>query len=366
MEDGLPTAALTVEQDIGAGRSHARLASLLAAPILTVDGTPLTGRELVAAGTVSGRWPALEADLRLGLLLCDEDAPADERIDRALREFRYARRLTSGQDFRRWLAERELSLHAVRGAIARGLARSERCAPVPAAWVDRDAAVAALPAEAVCGGALRDCGWWLADRLLALATHERGGAAIDTGRVHDVAAAEAQLLAVEASGEPEDERVRRLARILAADAAHAERAAQVVGADAIARLVAARRLDWLTFELEGLVCATSSVAAEAAMQLREDRTPLAAVARVAELDVEQRMLVLEDAPATLRTALTGATVGDVVGPVDADGSHEVWVVTRRAPPDAADPLIAGRAAAAALDADRARRRAGRVQWHGRA
>jgi hypothetical protein len=342
-----------------------RVVALLAARILTVSAVALSGRDLVAAGVVSGRWQRLEAELALGLALSDMDAPSRDDVDGAVREFRYARRLTSGQDFRRWLEQRELSLGDVRGAMERGLARRSRRAVAAPAPADRDRALAALPAEAVCSGALRDCGWWLADRLLAAEAPDRSPATIDDPRLHDVAASAAELVAVAAMDEPEDVRLDRLARVLDADGAFAAHAVKVVSPTALARCVELRRLDWLAFELEGLLCPSRPVAAEAATQLRHDGIALGDVARAAGLEPQHRTLLLDDAPGSLRTLLAAAAAGDVLGPAELDGVHELWLVTRRTQPDARDPVVHERAAAAVLAADTERRRAGRVGWHDR-
>lgn len=369
MEDGLPPAGVTT---LPRERAAATLAALLKAPILTVAGEPLTGRDLVAAGTVSGRWSALEADLELGLVLRAASPPPRAEVDAALRAFRYARRLTSAQDVRAWLTRRELALADLREAIARDLARAGRRGAATSRSAAREDALAALPAEAVLSGALRDCGWWLADRLLAARDGDGAGAGAGaTGvaeqRLDTLVAREAQLLVLAGlrDPEPDHDRRARLARLLAADAAFAQQCAQAAGHDALARCVDAHRLAWIAFELEGLRAATAGVAAEAAMQLREDGLALDEVARAAGLAVQRRRLRLEDADGALRTSLAAAAAGLVVGPVAAGGGHEVWVVKRRAQPDVHDREVAVRAAHAVLAAEADRRRAGRVRWHDR-
>jgi hypothetical protein len=337
-----------------------RTAALLAAPILTVGRTELNGRDLVAAGVLSGRWPRFEADLVAGLAASDAEPVNSADVDAAVREFRYSRRLTSGQDFRGWLELRQLGLADVRAALERELARRGR--PVVAPAVDRGRALAALPGEAICSGVLRDCGWWLADRLLA---PNHATAAVDDRRVLDVAARERELLAVSALEEPDDVRRDRLARWLAADSAFTAHAAQVASPDAVARCIDARRLDWLAFELEGLQCPTPWVAAEALAQLRDDGSAPPEVAHAAGLELRRRTLLLGDAAPALQAALAAAAAGEVVGPVALDGVHEVWVVTARTQPDASDPVVHERAVATVLAADVDRRRAGRVRWHDR-
>lgn len=337
-----------------------RTAALLATPILTVERAELSGRDLVAAGVVSGRWRQFEADLVAGLAARDAEPVGRADGDAALREFRYARRLISGEDFRRWLARRELGLADVRAALEREIAR--RGMPAGGREVERGRALAALPAEAVCSGVLRDCGWWLADRLL---TPPRASAAADADRLLDLAARERELLAPSALDEPDEVRSDRLARWLAADSAFAAHTAQVASPDAVGRWIDAHRLDWLAFELEGLQCPTPSVAAEALAQLRDDGSAPAEVAELAGLEVRRRSLLLGDAAPALRPVLAAAAAGDVVGPVDLDGAHEVWVVAARTPPDARDPAVRERAEAAVIAAEVVRRRAGRVRWHDR-
>jgi hypothetical protein len=76
--------------------------------------------------------------------------------------------------------------------------------------------------------------------------------------------------------------------------------------------------------------------------------------------------MLEHVPEPLATALTGAAAGDVVGPLEVDGAHEVWRVVARRVPDRLDPGVRARAVAHVLGAELERRRAGRVRWHERA
>ncbi len=364
MEDGLPAAALTTVLRDGAAEP---LAALLHATVLTVSGEPLHGRDLVAAGAVSGRWGRLEADLARGLALCDVSLPGRSEVDAALRAFRYSRRLTSAQDMRRWLARRELELGELRAAIERELARDGRRGADPAYAADRERALAALPAEVVLSGALRECGWWLADRVLAAhrAPGHAPGADVDEERLCAVAVGEARLLAVAALGEPAGERSARLRRILSADGAFAAQRAAALGGEAIARCLDAHRLAWVTFDLEGLRCEAPSVAAEVAMQLREDGIALHDVARAAGLEIARVRLLLEDGAGAFGAVLAAAAAGQVVGPVELEGRHEVWVVKRRAPPDMHDRVLAERAASTVLAADADRRRAGRVRWHDR-
>jgi hypothetical protein len=331
------------------------LEALMDAPFVVVGGVECSGRDLVAAGAVSGRWAQLERELAAGLAAVDATAPDDGEVDAALRDFRYARRLISASDFRGWLGVRGLTVAAVRGALARNLARRDG-APA-AAEVDREQILAALPAEAVCSGALRDCGEWLADRLLA------GDGEVDEARLSAALAAEAGLVAVAALGEPDEERRERLARVLAACAAYERRIAEALTEEAIAACVHQHLLDWVAVEIEGLRSPNASVAAEVALMLRADGVPLVDVARAAGLEVERRAALLGEVEEELAPLLAAAAVGEVVGPLPA---HEVWQVARRVAPEPGDPAVRERAIAALTALDAERRRTGRVRWHERA
>ena len=335
----------------------ARWSAWLCAPVLTVAGRVVTGRDLVAAGTVSGRWHRLEAELALGEALRGLHPLDSSELAPAVRAFRYGRRLTSADDFRRWLGERDLSLNELRGAAARELSRSRHAGGA----ASQTAMLSMLPAEAIYTGALVEIGWWLADRLLATPD-----APADEARLDEALAAEAALIAVAALQEGEAARRERLAWILAADTAFGVQLARVVSAEAVAACLDAHRLDWSAFDLEGLRSEQPHMAAEAALMLREDELPLRDVAQAAGLPVVECSLMLGDAPEALATALTGVTAGEVIGPLAVSGAHEVWRVLRRRPPDRSDPAVRRRAAEHVLDADSQRRRAGRVRWHERA
>ena len=337
---------------------------LLAAPILVVDGRELTGRLLLAAGVVSGRWQQLEGDLCNGLGLVAERPPADDEVTGVLRDFRLERGLLSAEDMRAWMAERGLTLAAVKGAAARALARDSGGTPqaVAAAQV-----AATLPAEAICTGALREIGLWLADRLLsATVTRETGVEpfALERRSVKLLVLEEASSVAGGALLESGLERAQRLAWIAALDEAHREWEAEVVGTREVTRRLHEKGLEWCRFELDELGLASPGAAAEAARQLGEGSDP-AQVAEVARVPLGTRSTVLADAPPALARLLAGAVVGDVIGPWDDDSVHLVARVRERRPPDIADESSVTRARADLMTEVVTRLRAGRVRWHER-
>jgi len=110
---------------------------------------------------------------------------------------------------------------------------------------------------------------------------------------------------------------------------------------AIERVLSAHRLDWTRVRCLLLRTPDAGVAAEAALCVREDGRDLAGVAAAAQLATADERLYLSDT--ALGPRLTGARVGELVGPVAVGGEHELALVTERAAPSPDDPEILARA-----------------------
>jgi hypothetical protein len=337
---------------------------LLAADILIVDGRGLTGRDLLAAGVVSGRWQRLEGELADGLGLVSGQPPADAEVNGLLREFRLQRGLHSAEDMRAWMAARGLTLAAVKAVGARKLARTTGATPQP---VTAEQVAEALPAEAICSGVLREIGFWLADRLLSAATardDEVEPLALERSAVQRLVFEEARTVAGAASPESGVERARRLAWIAALDEAHREWETGAVGTSEVTRRLREKELEWCRYELDELALGSPGAAAEAARQLFDGADP-AQVAEIAGVPLATRSAVLADAPPELARVLTGAAAGDVIGPWSDDAAQVVARVRARRPPDVADESSYARARDELLTDLVTRLRAGRMRWHER-
>lgn len=337
---------------------------LLAAPILIVDGRELIGRHLLAAGVVSGRWPQLEQELAEGLALVAARPPADADVNAAVRDFRLERSLLSAEDLRAWMGERALTLAGVKGVWARSLARAAggTAEPVATARV-----AAALPAELVCTGTLRELGFWLADRLLSAATSLEADVEplpLERAVVQRLVFGEASTVAGGLSPESGLERAQRLAKIAALDEVHRAWEADGLGVPEVTRRLHEKELEWCRYELDELALASPGAVAEAARQLAEG-SPAALVAEAAGVPLGARSTALADAPPELKRVLTGTVAGDVVGPWNEADAHLVARVRERRPPEITDAPSAARARADLLTEKLTRLRAGRVRWYER-
>jgi len=223
---------------------------------------------------------------------------------------------------------------------------------------------AALMAEAICTGVLRELGWWLADRLLSASAT---GASVDPialerTRVQRLVLAEARTVAGSRGLESGLERGRRLAWIAALDDAHRAWEASATGTKETARRLHEHALDWCRFELDELRLPFMGAAAEAARQLAEGVDP-DQVANAAGVPLTSQQVLLTDAPSQLAQRLAGAVVGDVAGPWEDGGEHTVVRVRERHAPDPGDEELLIRARAELLSEAAERLRAGKVVWH---
>jgi len=340
------------------------LQALMAAVVLEAGGRELTGRDLVAAGVVSERWLRLERELTEGLELVAGDPPSEAETTSELRAFRLQHGLGSAEDLRAWMRERELTLRTVREVCERVVAR--RSGAVPAA-VSTAQIANALVAEAICSGALKELGWWLADRILCAGATETSAEPISLQRtrVKRLVFAESCTVAGAASGEAGLERGRRMAWIAALDDAYSAWSANATAPAEVSRRLREHDLDWCRFELDVLRLASPGAAAEAAQRLAERRTP-DQVAAMAGVEVSHRSLVLTDAAPAIAGTLAGAGAGDVVGPWTDDEEHLVARVRERVAPTIEDPESLARAREALLADGASQLRAGKVRWYERA
>ena len=144
-----------------------------------------------------------------------------------------------------------------------------------------------------------------------------------------------------------------------------ERSRRAQTQEVTAKVLAARRSDWVEVECTLLELRDEGMAKEAALSIADEGMSLSEIAVRAGAPVAERTLAIEEAEPELAQALLGATAGEVVGPV-AMGSRFVFAaVHRKRIPTLDDPLVQTRVQ------EEVRRRATdtdigeRISWHER-
>lgn len=314
---------------------------------VTVDGDTLDVADVILLGVLNGDWPAFERQVELGLALehAQPEAATKDEVRHEATAFRYAHRLISAADFRRWLEDRGMSVKDLSGALHRRLLRGRIGATGSVASSNADPSPV-LPAEVYCDGILAR----LTDLALArLVAMQLAGAALAgaggteatnrTDRLDQVLAV-AQAVRAPGIAELGDEELRRrLSRLIFLESALAALRDAVADPGAVARRIKDHGLDWLELRGDELRFAAEGAAREARLLITVDGESPEAVADRAKVAVASRSLLIEAAPQELGASLAAKATGEVVGPWQEDGDwHVLWLRDKVAPSAQDDAL----------------------------
>jgi len=286
--------------------------------VFTVAGRDCSWADVVSAAGAYGLWEELSKTARQGLGCRHRLVAGSERLDPgavadAARDFRRARSLLAGEELEQWLARWKLTAAEWRDWIERTVLRTRWASELPetvARFPVTDSELeTALWAEAVCTGLLED-----AARRLA----------------HEAALAAA---AGEALGGDGDLPVARIA------AAAARISSAALTPDAIRREIDSHALEWLRVEGQLLDLPDEDVAREAALSIRVDGRAVADVAAECEARSTAFSALLVDVDDVLAASLVAAAEGELVGPLDRNGSQRLVLVGAKTPPSADDPDV---------------------------
>ena len=339
---------------------------------LSIGGVDFSWLDVVLAAMVRGEWPAFERRLAEGLACAAradaERAPAsDDAIDEAATAYRYEHELIAAADVSAWLDRVALSAEEWTDYLRRDVLRRQ--------WTDelddvldrfapsaRDL-VAAAVVDGICSGAFDAFAREFAGRAALVvdtdaARFQRACSAGDAppaveALVTRLAHTHAHWLAIRNA----DDSASRLSVVARLDSAFAEIAETIASNGRLDEIVSDHRLAWMRLEVDTLSCATETAAREAILCVRVDGLSLYDVAALSRAQVERSVVTLDDLDPGRQELLLAAEPGSVVGPVPVDGGFDVAVLVSRSAPSLADPVIAARARATAID--RAQRRAAR-------
>ena len=257
-----------------------------------------------------GDLAALERRAAAGIAALDRAAAAGRPLTGAEIEaeadaFRHEHKLLAAEDMIAWLARWELEYDDLVAYSGRALARARLDGSMASDPPELGRAAGVVWPEAVCSGALTDWASKLAGQLASAAA---------LGVSPDV-----ELAAVEQASE--------------------ERARRALTREVTAKVLAARRSDWVQVECTVLELTDEGMAREAALSVTDDGMTLSDVAVRAGAEVVDRTLAVEDAEPELARALLGAAEGEVVGPIAIGDRFVLAAVRGKRVPTLDDPLV---------------------------
>ncbi len=348
--------------------------------ILSVAGTSYVWEDVVLAGVLWGDWETLEGEVRSSLACLKrleqgeeaEEILSEQEIDEVAAEFRYARDLVAAEDMEAWLERHDLGADDWMDWVQRSLLVKKWADELEeiqqACPVSREEVGEVILSDALCG---ERAAAWAATLAARAAVHARmltgepdGQATIPEGKLATVL--QAVRTRLEACDLPEHfaelvpSRLPSFARL---EIDWRRFAAALVTPEAVARQVAAHRLDWTRVTVRSLVFSDPDAAREAMLCIREDHLDPAEVAAEAGVEVEEGGWFLEDVEGSLRDCLAGAQAGEVIGPLKQDGAFLLVAVIAKRIPSVEDPAVRARAERTLLGQAVAREVEERVQWH---
>jgi hypothetical protein len=352
--------------------------TLFGQAVFSVGDMEYRWEDVVLAAALQGDWARLRDRVREGIAClrrADEEtdeALAEEEVEAAANDFRYARDLVSAQETEDWLNRWDLTTEGwmdwVRASLLRQRWSADLADIVSRFSPDEDEVEGQIGTEAVCSGELSRLALVLAGRA-AVSARERAGQPEEalSGGEDDSARAlgwfPSKLPEEAMPGvSPEDVRARveNLARLELAFRRFRERALTPAAID---REIRAHRMEWTVVECRSASFPDQEEAREAALCVREDGRDLAEVAGAAGGQMRLDRASLDEMEPDVQELLMGAGKGDLIGPVRRGSESVLYQVVDKIPPSEGDPDAVGRAEEAILKSLVDREITDRVKWH---
>jgi hypothetical protein len=239
----------------------------------------------------------------LGRFLSERAVSADDPIASG-QSWRYERGLLAAEDLEAWLARRGVSVEE---------------------WLAWNGGNASVYVHGVCSGAFDRFAFGLAARLSVTAD----------------APPDAPLAAFSPEPIPAD-------IVVDPEIVHAERVFRasdpwLVPERVVREICTANAVDWLGFDVEGLLLETASAAREAMLCVDVDGQSLTEVGATVSASPVRRITTLSAFAEEDRPRLLAAREGALAGPLRSSVGFEILKVHARIPPDPSDPAVRARA-----------------------
>jgi len=289
--------------------------------VLWVGDEPFTILDVIGGARLRGEWAEGETRTREGLACArraqrDGDPISQQELTDAANRFRYERGLLAAEDAEAWLAERGLDVPAWVEGLRRGLLREHWADELPQTLAHFAAEESQVQAEcwseAVCSGAL--------------------------DQACEELAARAAVFAAERAGRPWPPRDRgalpkRMETVFAGSRKRA------LGPDRLRACLHAHRLAWMRFRGQRVELPTEPMAREVRLRVLEDGEPMESIAAELRVPCQSWEGFAEELEPELAPCLSGAPVGQLVGPISLAEGFTLFRLAARVPPDLDDPSV---------------------------
>ncbi|MEO7456602.1 MAG: hypothetical protein ABIY52_10100 [Gemmatimonadaceae bacterium] len=340
--------------------------------VFSVDGEQYCWRDVILSAVQHGEWQDVEHRAIRGAA-CARHAEAygialpDGALDRAGREFRYAQDLVTAQSMEDWLRRHELTVQEWSAHLRREYLRARIDADIDSLVArypisEKDATRLTL-VDATCRGDLAAWARSLAQRAAAHASVADTAPAHDTLPVHLAPPAPPIRAILGGSDETVHTAARRLASI---DASLAAFRGALVTERAISDYLNARQLDWVRFDCRLMSFPDESMAAEAALLLREDGEGFTSVYQVAHTAPRGTQFFIDQIDESMKDHFLGSRPGDLIGPVRIDDQYVLYQVEEKVLPTLRDDDVRRRAESGVLSSALHQQFEQRVVWAGSA
>lgn len=338
--------------------------------VFSMEEEPYRWRDVILAAVRRGDWHAAERRTREGAAAtsyaeASGDPLPSDALDEAGREFRYDRDLVTAQGMEEWLAKRNLAVNDWADHLERQLQRARFADQLDALVahypLPSDEAARLTLIDASCTGELRKWAQTLASHA---AVHSRMAPATEATLERSEHPTPWSLDAVAALLGLDEETVlqttRRLEHI--EDTFERFRVAQLTDR-ALQDFIGQRQLDWMRFDCRVMAFPEESMAAEAALMLREDDEGFTGVYSVAHAEPRTARFFLDQVEGPLRERFLGASAGDLLGPVRQGDEYLIYEIAQKHLPNAKDPEVRQRAEEGVLKSALSRKADTSVRWH---
>ncbi|MEO8334735.1 MAG: hypothetical protein ABI664_07175 [bacterium] len=340
--------------------------------VFSVEGEPYSWRDVILSAVQRGDWRAAERRARQGAAcLYAADASgiglSPGVLDAAGREFRYAHDLVTAQSMEEWLGLHGLSVQEWTACLRRGLLRaraSDDLDDLVASYPINDKEAARLTlVEAICSHELSGWARALAERAAAHAYLQAGAAHVDDEHsiVREAESLDTSALSLLWGDDPAalTSAVTRLRRL--DESLHGFRAT-LLTERAVQDYISTRQLDWVRFDCRVMAFPDASMAAEAALLLREDGEGFTSVYQVAHTVPRAAQFFLDQIEDSMRDHFLGSRPGDLIGPVHVADEFVLYQVEQKVLPTIRDADVRRRAEDGVLSTALDQQFERRVDW----